>query len=148
MRTRFTFTTVVLLLVLGMFGFAQPAAADPAFPLRDSGCWDPYELEGTVYQACYELHGAGQQIATDTHFKYSYTLVATYTFYENGVLVQTEKEQYHTVIVAKGSEEKLYLLRVTHAFSYPDGTTCTEHYHVVVANGETRLETSNPICTP
>jgi hypothetical protein len=146
MRTRFTFTATVLLLVLCTLGFAQPAVA-AAFPLRDSGCWDPYELEGTVYQACYELHGSGQSLESGTGSKYIYNLVATYTFYENGVLVQTEMESYHTVIVVQANEEKVYLLSDSRRFTYPDGTTCTTTYHVVVTNGETRLETSSPVCT-
>jgi hypothetical protein len=141
MRSRFTFFTTAVLLVLGMLGSARPAAADPAEPVMDSGC-ETYEFEGEIYDSCWDVRGVIQVTELSSGlYKLTSNVTEAYSLSAGGVLLDSTEMQSQYVVLFKGGEEHIAISHATGSFSFTNPTThvlttCTYHFALNYVEGE------------
>jgi hypothetical protein len=154
MRRRPTILIVILLIMPVVLGGARPAAAEAAQVIDISGCNDPYEYLGDIYQTCFQQQGVVQFITLpsgDTKATTNTTTSVVTTV--NGEVSQSDRATLHITELVRDGETQVYHYR---SYTLDDilidpvtgeVVTCVQTYHYVVANGEVRLETNSFECS-
>jgi hypothetical protein len=153
MNRRSSIVVAAVLLMLGMPGLARPVAAAPAQPIDRSGCHDPYENLGDIYQTCFDEKGVVQFTELPSGgFKSTINTTVSVTTTVNGEVSQADRAKLHIFELVKDGETHVRRYR---SYTLDDilidpGTgevmTCIATYHYVEANGEVRVETDSFEC--
>jgi hypothetical protein len=152
MPTRITLRVGALVVLLGVLGLTQPAAAAPPQPYHYGDCL-AYELDGAHHEYCYEFQGT-EILQTSPSGVTTYidkgTLSETLTI--NGALVESQVEKYTYMGVAKDHEPILTRELGGGSISYVDPltgdvVTCTYDYSFLDTKLQLRHAAANADCS-
>jgi hypothetical protein len=135
------FLILVALLMGSMFAVANPVAAAPAEVYRYTECYDYYGHD-VVGTRCIEVSGVSQFTETVNGIhKYTVSGTVKVTDYVNGELNWATTEDFKLAEVAKAGE--LLAFHELYSGEWTDGDeTVSVSFHLVIANGEVRLQRS------
>jgi len=151
MRATVVMLVTAVVLLLGLAGFAQPAAAEPAEPYRLAGCTTSGEQE-----FCFVQEGVtkvNQTPSGNTQVHQTAETCLTVTIIATGEVIEDDCVKSNRVVVLRAEDDDP---QVWHSHETADFTVtssegtryeCTMSYTLSYANGEYRHEDDRYACT-
>ena len=149
MRATLVMLATAGVLLVGLSGFAQPAAAEPAEPYRAAGC--------TIFggdEVCIKSHGVVQVNETpsgNTQYHEFGELCYTITDTATGEVVDEGCEKDNEVYIAKDGQGQVFRKDEEEALDFTSGGTryeCTFREYFTAANGAYRNYHIQVKCDP
>lgn len=149
MLARFVVLAAAVVFLLGLDGFTQPAAAEPAKPFRVGYC----TVSG-VLELCTEIHGVTRENETPSGNRQLHVVEKTcYTWTNIHTDEVVEQDCFRDNFVTIFSNDGTQVYHTNQKDDYEitlDGTTyeCTHRYNITYANGERRHYDDQLECNP